>query len=368
MVWDATWRLRYLTTELRVLCNAGQVMDASELLGMHYLSVEMMQARDDWPTTATSESFDAFVREIGGYLIEMTPGGLDGLRVVADSRVIGLLRNVAPEPPPAAWSARVDVQFGNRTVGNDVLMMRVQGDDSALAGFVSIAKPEVRAAVLGMLALGDTRVFERMIGLAAPARHPAAVLFANLENSAPLARRLSTPAYFDLIQRIARRSDHAVVEAGGIVGKHVGDGVTAFFLAEETGSESAAARACIESMRVIRDAAVQSAERSGLVAPDVTMRFGMHWGSTVYVGRLITSGRIEVTALGDEVNEAARIEACATGGRALASKALIERLDTPDALALGLDPEQMSYASLANLPSATDTARRDAPALAVCEL
>jgi class 3 adenylate cyclase len=51
----------------------------------------------------------------------------------------------------------------------------------------------------------------------------------------------------------------------------------------------------------------------------------------------MTSGRAEVAALGDEVNEAARIEACASGGRALASKALVERLDPPDAAALGLD-------------------------------
>jgi len=38
-----------------------------------------------------------------------------------------------------------------------------------------------------------------------------------------------------------------------------------------------------------------------------------------------------VTALGDEVNEAARIEACASGGRMLASKNPIERLDPNDA-------------------------------------
>ena len=33
------------------------------------------------------------------------------------------------------------------------------------------------------------------------------------------------------------------------------------------------------------------------------------------------------TALGDDVNDAARIEACATGGLTLASKHLIERLN-----------------------------------------
>jgi len=48
-------------------------------------------------------------------------------------------------------------------------------------------------------------------------------------------------------------------------------------------------------------------------------------------GSIITAGRTEVTALGDEVNEAARIEACAVGGRLLASKLLLEQLDSSDA-------------------------------------
>ena len=67
-------------------------------------------------------------------------------------------------------------------------------------------------------------------------------------------------------------------------------------------------------------------------------------------------------------NEAARIEACATGGRALASKALIERLDRDDAAALGLDPDRISYIRLAELTTATEKARRDAPAIAVCDV
>jgi class 3 adenylate cyclase len=75
-----------------------------------------------------------------------------------------------------------------------------------------------------------------------------------------------------------------------------------------------------------------------------------------------------VTALGDQANEAARIEACATGGRILASKDLIERLDVEDAAAVGLDPERVTYTSLAELPTATEKARRDAPAIAVYEL
>jgi class 3 adenylate cyclase len=68
------------------------------------------------------------------------------------------------------------------------------------------------------------------------------------------------------------------------------------------------------------------------------------------------------------MNEAARIEACATGGRTLASKPLIERLNHEDANELGLDVSHTTYTPLANLSTATDKARRDAPSIAVCEV
>ncbi len=60
-------------------------------------------------------------------------------------------------------------------------------------------------------------------------------------------------------------------------------------------------------------------------------------------GRILTAGRCEVTALGNEMNEAARIEACGSGGRRLASKALIERLSRADADALELDTRHTTH-------------------------
>jgi hypothetical protein len=53
----------------------------------------------------------------------------------------------------------------------------------------------------------------------------------------------------------------------------------------------------------------------------VVLRFGMHWGANLYVGNITTAGRSEVTALGDE-----------------------------------------------DLETATEKARRDAPAIPVCEV
>jgi class 3 adenylate cyclase len=127
-------------------------------------------------------------------------------------------------------------------------------------------------------------------------------------------------------------------------------------------------RACITATTSLRRLLADVAARSDISAPDISLRFGLHWGATLYMGRILSAGRSEVTALGDEMNEAARIEACATGGRTLASKALIERLDREDAAALGIDASHTSYTQLGNLDTATEKARRDAPSIPVCDI
>ena len=99
-------------------------------------------------------------------------------------------------------------------------------------------------------------------------------------------------------------------------------------------------------------------------AGDVRINAGVHWGATMRLGAIMTAARFEVTALGEEVNEAARIEACATGGRVLVSKQLLERLDDDVLERLGIDGD-VAYVPLADVEGAPDKARRDAPTLAV---
>ena len=109
---------------------------------------------------------------------------------------------------------------------------------------------------------------------------------------------------------MVRAVDQCLIDHGGIVGRHAGDGVTGFFLAETAGSESVAARSCIEVRgRVFENVLSDVVERSDLHDETVTFRFGLHWGTRLYVGQILTGGRSEVTALGDEVNDAARVEA-----------------------------------------------------------
>jgi class 3 adenylate cyclase len=254
-------------------------------------------------------------------------------------------------------------------VGGSTLWFRVDDAHGDFAGCCLLVKPAAGMSQLAMAAAAaDLTHLERMRLVDSPDRRPAAILMADLEASSPLARRLSSAQYFAFGRRLVRAADQCVIDAGGIVGRHAGDGVVAFFLTATTGSESAAARSCIAAARSLRGVLADIGARSEIPSTELSLRFGLHWGATLYMGRFLTAGRSEVTALGDEVNEAARIEACATGGRILASKALIERLDQPDAAALGLDSRHTTYVPLADLATATDKARRDAPALAVCEI
>ena len=175
----------------------------------------------------------------------------------------------SPVEVPTATTIRSAGSTRRRGAGVDILHLdgacaMTRGD---IVGTAWITKPAVGMAIITrMTAIGDLRHFERMEHVAKPGRRAAAVLFADLESSSPLSRRLSTASYFALVRRLARAADQCVIDAGGLVGSHAGDGVVAFFLAETSGSESAAARACIAAARSLRDAVGDIAARSELRA------------------------------------------------------------------------------------------------------
>jgi class 3 adenylate cyclase len=98
------------------------------------------------------------------------------------------------------------------------------------------------------------------------------------------------------------------------------------------------------------------------------MRVGLHWGSSLYLGQLVPGGRLDVTALGDAVNECARIQECADPHVTLASKQLIERLSRDDAGALGIDAGKIRYRPLAEIRDASEKAIADAGTIPLASL
>ena len=366
---DDRWRLAFATTAVRITYAGINGRLAHFAVGHHFFGPEQIAASKAWRFGPNSPERMALIfRHVGPMILADTPGGAEGVRREVDPTLQALVDGFEPSTA-AATSFVAEGMAIDRAVEVPVAAVRIRRADGTSAGTLLVFKPAASMAVLGSYAsMGDRRHFELMQRVSRAGRRPAAILFADLEGSAALARRLSTASYFAVGRRLTIAADSCVIAAGGLVGRHVGDGIVAFFLVESAGSESAAARSCIEAARTLRTALLDVARRSDLQPEEVVLRFGLHWGSKLYVGAVTTPGRSEVTALGDEVNEAARIEACATGGRSLASKDLLERLDVDDAAALGLDPDRIVYTALANLATATEKARRDAPAISVCEV
>ena len=370
-IYDAGWREVFATDELRL--SFGDTGAVTVLpIGFHFFSAEATRFRVSVNRGGfvLPEFRRAHFLDWGPYVLASTRGGREELRRVVDPEFAGLIDELQPKDLPAVWPGPDPSRtFAGVEVVGSVTSFRIDDAHGNLAGFCNLVKPSAGMSQLAAAtSTVDLSYLERMRAVEHADRRPAAILMADLEGSSPLARRMSTARYFAFVRRLVRAADRCIVDAGGIVGRHAGDGVVAFFLAEIAGSESAAARSSIVAARSLRDSLTDIAARTEIPPSELSLRFGLHWGATLYIGRILTTGRSEVTALGDDVNEAARIEACATTGRTLASKSLIERLDRADTDALGIDPSRITYTQLADLDTATDKARRDAPATAVCDI
>ena len=312
-------------------------------------------------------------------LIDHTPGGRESMRRIL-SKMLGseaaAIVDQVPDHQDPVWT--MSVKFtpdpGMAPVSTTGMVAEIRDRNGVFLGCATCFFAPLPFRLVSILARGDEASLERMARLTDPGRHAAAVLFADVQSSGVLSRRLPSAVYFRLVQRLIAEIDDAVVSHRGMVGRHAGDGAIAFFLADDLGSPPAAAHAAIQAARVVRgavaDAAVELEGGSdGVVsAKSCLVNIGLHWGSALYMGQLVTGGRLEVTALGDAVNECARIQECSRDGGILASKALLENLDAATAMGLNLDPDTLSYSSIADLPHASEKAVRDAGGIAVASL
>jgi len=363
-VFDSEWRLVFATDDVRTSFGGSKSMVAL-VIGENIYGSASLELSRTWPFPPRWET--AFPG-LGSAMLADFDGDRARLKAEVDPSLHGLVDEMSPNGDEMMTYVGLGTGVGSAppTVST---VVRLRDDAGSMRGSVLLLKPAASMATIGLMVFEqDLGHLARMEQVVSADRRSTAILFADLESSSPLTRRLSTASYFALNRRLVRAADNAVLETGGLVGRHVGDGVVAFFPAAAFPDESSAARACIEAARAIQAGLRDVAERSELDPSDVVMRFGLHWGATPYIGSIITGARAEVTALGDEINEAARIEASASGGRTLASKQLIERLNRVDAAALDIDTEHIAYTQLGDLDTAPAKALRDASSIAVCEL
>lgn len=386
-IYDSDANLVWVSSEMKEL--VGEHDETKLGYGKHIFEAYMTET---WSSSVSSESQVHMVVEELAYVMFDTPGGKERLKEmflthfrevdpeclpagldpgeISEEALMQIVDAVEPLEPPLVRTGNIEflqASLPPMTVNEVAVRLFDQGE---FIGTACLYDPGLPARVLALVARGDEEMFSRMAKLVEPGRHKAAILFADLQASAALSRRLPSAAYFKLVRAITTAIDEVVIRHTGIVGKHAGDGVTAFFLADDVGSAAGAACAALKTAREIGSAATTAAkevgDETGLIeASDCVINVGVHWGGTLYMGQLVTGGRLEVTALGDEVNECARIQQAAREGEVLASKAVIEHISAEGAQELRFDPDLVLYRTIGELPGVPEKSIKDAGGISV---
>jgi len=136
------------------------------------------------------------------------------------------------------------------------------------------------------------------------------MLFADVRGSTALAERLSPAEFRNLMQRFYEVASHAVFDNDGAVDKFVGDELVAMFYRSLSG-ERHAARA-VDAARGLLEATGQTSQSGPWVSVGAGINSGLIW-----FGAVGEPPHVELTALGDPVNTAARLAGAAAGGEIL---------------------------------------------------
>jgi hypothetical protein len=260
---DTEWRLLWISEEFKDLL--GEHDEEKLGYGRHILEAYLGEA---WMTSITVRSALRHAIEVFPMMIERTPGGAEALQQmiadvlqkwaeehperlqeiheIAGDQIHDALFEMKPIEQPPLWAFELEfIRKGLPPVTINYVEQRIHDLDGNFVGAVTLYGAGLPATVTDLLYRGDRGMYERMARLIEPGRRQAAVLFADLQTSGTLSRRLPSAAYFGLIKELTTAIDAVVVKHEGIVGKHAGDGLTAFFLAEDIGSPSGAAGAAI---------------------------------------------------------------------------------------------------------------------------
>jgi adenylate cyclase len=147
----------------------------------------------------------------------------------------------------------------------------------------------------------------RRVDLTEGGEREIAVLFADIRGFTALAEgRLPYDIVF-ILNRYFDAMGRAVEQAGGRVDKFIGDGIMALFGVEagaEAGCRDALAAARLMSLRLIE---LNEALRAELAEP-LRIGIGIHAGPAI-VGEMGYGSAAALTAIGDAVNTASRLEA-----------------------------------------------------------
>src|SRR5262252_1066011 len=132
------------------------------------------------------------------------------------------------------------------------------------------------------------------------------VLFADLRSFTGMAEHKLPYDLVFVLNSYFKTAGEAVARAGGIVDKFVGDGVMALF-GVETGPDDGCRRALIAAKEIVSGVNQLSHLLASELAEPLKIGVGIHSGPAV-VGRMGYGSAISLTAIGDTVNVASRLQ------------------------------------------------------------
>lgn len=149
-------------------------------------------------------------------------------------------------------------------------------------------------------------------------RRQATVLFADMVGSTAISEQIGEEATFALVQAIYDLMAACVREQGGLVKDFTGDGLMALF-GVPVALEDAPLRACRAGLLIQERLAAAASDFEARHGVRPLMRIGVNTGPVVIAQ--VRSDDAAVTALGDTVNLASRMESLAAPGTVLLSEA-----------------------------------------------
>jgi adenylate cyclase len=134
---------------------------------------------------------------------------------------------------------------------------------------------------------------------------PASILFVDMAGFTRRVEAMPGEATLRLVRELHRLIENAVREHGGVIDKYIGDGAMVLFgLPEPKLDDAARGLACARAL--VAAVASGNAERRRTGEPEIEIGIGLHHGP-VLVAR-IGDRQTQITALGDSVNTASRLE------------------------------------------------------------
>jgi adenylate cyclase len=144
---------------------------------------------------------------------------------------------------------------------------------------------------------------------------PVSFMFADVRGSTPLGERLGPTGLHEVMERFYEKGVDALVAYGALVDRFMGDQVVGYFVPGFAGPQHAR-QAALCGLQVLRD--------TGQVGPGevrIPVGVGVHTG-VAFVGTVGRGGEgmVELTAIGEPVNVAARLASVAVDGEMIISE------------------------------------------------